>query len=52
MLGDVVVLEEKLGISYICCEGGYCSVYIWGNIDEEKIELNEVVIEIREKLFF
>lgn len=50
MLGDVVALEEKPGISYIRREGGYRSVYIWGNIDEEKIEPNEVVTEIREKL--
>ncbi len=50
MLGDVVVLEEKPGISYIRREGGYRSVYIWGNIDEEKVEPNEVVEEIQEKL--
>ena len=50
MLGDVVALEEKPGISYIRREGGYRSVYIWGNIDEEKVEPNEVVTEIREKL--
>lgn len=50
MLGDVVALEEKPGISYIRREGGYRSVYVWGNIDEEKVEPNEVVNEIREKL--
>ena len=50
MLGDVVALEEKPGISYIRREGGYRSVYVWGNIDEEKVEPNEVVKEIREKL--
>ncbi|MEC8375297.1 MAG: efflux RND transporter permease subunit [Pseudomonadota bacterium] len=50
MLGDVVVLEEKPGISYIRREGGYRSVYVWGNIDEEKVEPNEVVDEIQEKL--
>jgi multidrug efflux pump subunit AcrB len=50
MLGDVVALEEKPGISYIRREGGYRSVYVWGNIDEEKVEPNEVVEEIREKL--
>ncbi|BFT30859.1 efflux RND transporter permease subunit [Alteromonas sp. D210916BOD_24] len=50
MLGDVVILEEKPGISYIRREGGYRSVYIWGNIDEEKVEPNAVVEEIQEKL--
>ena len=50
MLGDVVALEEKPGISYIRREGGYRSVYIWGNIDEEKVEPNEVVTEIQDKL--
>lgn len=50
MLGDVVALEEKPGISYIRREGGYRSVYIWGNIDEEKVEPNEVVEEIKDKL--
>lgn len=43
LLGDVVELIEKLGISYICCEGGYWIVYIYGSIDEEVIELGEVV---------
>ena len=50
MLGDVVVLEEKPGISYIRREGGYRSVYVWGNIDEETVEPNEVVEEIKETL--
>ncbi|GFD69631.1 efflux RND transporter permease subunit [Alteromonas sp. KUL106] len=50
LLGDVVALEEKPGISYIRREGGYRSVYIWGNIDEEKVEPNEVVTEIKDKL--
>ena len=50
MLGDVVALEEKPGISYIRREGGYRSVYIWGNIDEEKVEPNEIVEEIKDKL--
>lgn len=50
MLGDVVNLIEKPGISYIRREGGYRSVYVWGNIDEEAVEPNEVVKEIREKL--
>lgn len=50
MLGDVVQLEERPGISYIRREGGYRSVYVWGNIDEEVVEPNEVVSQIREKL--
>jgi multidrug efflux pump subunit AcrB len=50
MLGDVVILEEKPGISYIRREGGYRSVYVWGNIDEETVEPNEVVEEIKETL--
>lgn len=50
LLGDVVLLEEKPGISYIRREGGYRSVYVWGNIDEEAVEPNEVVEQIKEKL--
>ncbi|MBU2977436.1 efflux RND transporter permease subunit [Alteromonas sp. C1M14] len=50
MLGDVVNLEEKPGISYIRREGGYRSVYIWGNIDEEKVEPGTVVDEIKDTL--
>ncbi len=50
MLGDVVELEEKPGISYIRREGGYRSVYVWGAIDEEAVEPNEVVKRIDESL--
>ncbi|NMH59390.1 efflux RND transporter permease subunit [Alteromonas ponticola] len=50
MLGDVVRLEEKPGISYIRREGGYRSVYVWGSIDEIAIEPNEVVEQIDDKL--
>nr|WP_136251990.1 efflux RND transporter permease subunit [Ningiella ruwaisensis] len=50
MLGDVVDLYEAPGISYIRREGGFRSVYIWGSIDEEVIEPNEVVNNIRETL--
>jgi len=50
MLGDVVELEEKPGISYIRREGGFRSVYIWGAIDEEAIEPGEAVKRIREDL--
>jgi multidrug efflux pump subunit AcrB len=50
LLGDVVALDEKPGISYIRREGGYRSVYVWGNIDEEAVEPNTIVEEIEEKL--
>ncbi|WJG09619.1 efflux RND transporter permease subunit [Aliiglaciecola sp. LCG003] len=50
LLGDVVSLEEKPGISYIRREGGYRSVYVWGAIDQEVVEPNEVVNTIEETL--
>ena len=50
MLGDVVALTESPGISYIRREGGYRSVYVFGAIDEESIEPNEVVKNIKENL--
>ena len=50
MLGDVVTLTEKPGISYIRREGGFRSVYVWGSIDEEVVEPGEVVEQIREEL--
>ena len=50
MLGDVAVLEERPGISYIRRESGYRSVYVWGAIDEEAVEPNEVVERIKENL--
>lgn len=50
MLGDVVDLVEKPGISYIRREGGYRSVYIWGAIDEEVVEPDAVVKSIKEEL--
>ncbi|MEC9262168.1 MAG: efflux RND transporter permease subunit, partial [Pseudomonadota bacterium] len=50
MLGDVVALSEEPGISYIRREEGYRSVYVWGAIDEEQVEPNEVVASIDEKL--
>ncbi|MDT0594650.1 efflux RND transporter permease subunit [Glaciecola petra] len=50
MLGDVVDLIEAPGISYIRREGGYRSVYVWGSIDEEQVEPNELIDEIREEL--
>ncbi|MFT7217950.1 MAG: multidrug efflux pump subunit AcrB [Paraglaciecola sp.] len=50
MLGDVVSLTEKPGINYIRREDGYRSVYVFGSIDEEAVEPNEVVAEVEEKL--
>lgn len=50
LLGDVVTLEEKPGISYIRREGGYRSVYVWGAIDEEAVEPGEVVQSIEDTL--
>ena len=50
MLGDVVTLSEEPGISYIRREEGYRSVYVWGAIDEEQVEPNEMVASIDEKL--
>lgn len=50
LLGDVVELTEKPGISYIRREGGYRSVYVWGSIDEQLVEPNEVTEAVKEKL--
>ena len=50
MLGDVVALTETPGINYIRREEGYRSVYVYGSIDEEKVEPNEVIKEVEEKL--
>lgn len=50
MLGDVVTLSEQPGISYIRREGGYRSVYVWGAIDQDKVEPNEAVKNIKETL--
>lgn len=50
LLGDVVELTEKPGISYIRREGGYRTVYVYGNIDEELIEPNEVIKQVKDKL--
>ncbi|OHU91822.1 MULTISPECIES: efflux RND transporter permease subunit [Pseudoalteromonas] len=46
MLGDVVELIEKPGISYIRREEGYRTVYVYGNIDEEVVEPNAVTKRI------
>lgn len=50
LLGDVVELREKPGISYIRREGGFRSVYIWGAIDEDQVEPGEVVDNIKDNL--
>jgi multidrug efflux pump subunit AcrB len=50
LLGDVVTLSEKPGISFIRREAGYQSVYVYGAIDEEVVEPNEVVKSIDDTL--
>ncbi|AXT32707.1 efflux RND transporter permease subunit [Pseudoalteromonas tunicata] len=50
MLGDVVALDEKPGISYIRREGGYRTVYVFGAIDEEVIEPSAVVKKVKKEL--
>lgn len=50
MLGDVVTLTETQGINYIRRESGYRSVYVFGSIDEELVEPNEVIKEVEDKL--
>lgn len=50
LLGDVVTLSEEPGISYIRREGGYRSVYVWGAIDEEAVEPNTVIEQIKDEL--
>ncbi|MCG7499783.1 efflux RND transporter permease subunit [Vibrio sp. Of7-15] len=49
MLGDVVQIKQKPGISTIRREDGYRTVYIYGSIDEEAIAPNEVIAQIEEK---
>ncbi|MCG7536060.1 efflux RND transporter permease subunit [Pseudoalteromonas sp. OOF1S-7] len=50
MLGDVVEFVERPGVSYIRRENGYRTVYIYGNIDEQVIEPNQVVENIKDNL--
>ncbi|QFU06285.1 Multidrug resistance protein MexB [Pseudoalteromonas sp. THAF3] len=50
MLGDVVELQERPGVSYIRREGGYRTVYVYGSIDEEMVEPTAVVKRIKEDL--
>ncbi|MEX0335165.1 efflux RND transporter permease subunit [Vibrio tubiashii] len=46
MLGDVVEINQKPGVSSIRREGGYRSVYVYGSIDEELVEPNQIVEQI------
>lgn len=50
MLGDIAELTEAPGISYIRRESSYRSVYIWGSIDEQKVEPGEAIKAIYENL--
>ncbi|MDF2152966.1 efflux RND transporter permease subunit [Vibrio sp. CAU 1672] len=50
MLGDVVQIKEQPGVSTIRREGGYQTVYVYGSIDEERIEPQEVVKIIDESI--
>jgi multidrug efflux pump subunit AcrB len=50
MLGDVVQIKEQPGVSTIRREGGYQTVYVYGSIDEERIEPQEVVKTIDESI--
>lgn len=50
MLGDVVELIEKPGISFIRREGGYRTVFVYGSIDEEVVEPNAVVDKIKDDI--
>ncbi|MFT2089574.1 efflux RND transporter permease subunit [Paraglaciecola sp. 2405UD69-4] len=50
MLGDVATLTEKAGINFIRREAGYRSVYIFGSIDEELVEPNEVIGKVEDEL--
>ncbi|MGP8306157.1 efflux RND transporter permease subunit [Vibrio sp. YIC-376] len=50
MLGDVVQINEQPGVSTIRREGGYQTVYVYGSIDEELVEPEEVVKIIDESI--
>jgi len=50
MLGDVVEINQKPGVSSIRREGGYRSVYVYGSIDEELVEPNQIVEQITEEI--
>ncbi|EEX92240.1 RND multidrug efflux transporter [Vibrio orientalis CIP 102891 = ATCC 33934] len=50
MLGDVVEINQKPGVSSIRREGGYRSVYVYGSIDEELVEPNQVVEQVNSEI--
>lgn len=51
VLGDVVELSEKQGVSYIRRQEGYRTVYVYGNIDEEVVEPGAVTNRIDTVVF-
>lgn len=46
MLGDVVEITQKPGVSTIRREGGFRSVYVYGSIDEELVEPGAIVEQV------
>lgn len=50
MLGDVVEIHQKPGVSSIRREGGYRTVYVYGSIDEELVEPNEIIEKVNESI--
>ncbi|CAK4075565.1 efflux RND transporter permease subunit [Vibrio sp. 16] len=46
MLGDVVEITQKPGVSTIRREGGFRSVYVYGSIDEELVEPGAVMEQV------
>lgn len=50
MLGDVVDLNIKPGVSSIRREGGYRTVYVYGSIDEQLVEPDEVIGEVTDEI--
>ncbi|WP_341663970.1 efflux RND transporter permease subunit [Vibrio sp.] len=50
MLGDVVDIVQQPGVSSIRREGGFRSVYVYGSIDEELVEPDEVVDRVNESI--
>ncbi|UPQ89716.1 efflux RND transporter permease subunit [Vibrio sinaloensis] len=50
MLGDVVEIDQKPGVSSIRREQGYRSVYVYGSIDEELVEPNAIVERVSDEI--
>ncbi|KOO13122.1 acriflavin resistance protein [Vibrio xuii] len=50
MLGDVVEINQQPGVSSIRREGGYRSVYVYGSIDEELVEPNQIVEQVNNEI--